>query len=108
MQWRWELVAARLLPWYDPSVGPNAVFLHQRLSEHRRRDHLREPKAEASVVLRGEVRNLFLSEIQVFGRIEFDVEGEVAGLGYLRCKFFIFEDKAAGADVPKSPCLVQR
>ncbi|CAL4955382.1 unnamed protein product [Urochloa decumbens] len=64
-----------------------------------------EAKAEASV-LREEVRNLFLNEIHVFGRIEFDVEGEVEGLGHLRCKFFILEDKAP--DVPKSLCLVQR
>jgi hypothetical protein len=62
-----------------------------------------EAKAEASV-LREEVRNLFWSEMQVFGRIEFDVEGEVAGIGHLRCKFFLSEDKAAA--IPKTLCLV--
>ncbi|KAF8687802.1 hypothetical protein HU200_042740 [Digitaria exilis] len=60
-------------------------------------------KAEASV-LREEVRNLIWNEIQVVGRIEFDVEGEVAGLGYLHCKFFISEDETA--DIPKSLCLI--
>ncbi|KAF7100077.1 hypothetical protein CFC21_101634 [Triticum aestivum] len=62
-----------------------------------------EAKADASV-LREEVRNLLWSEIQVVGKVEFDVDGEVAGLGYLRCKFFILKDKAA--DVPKSLCIL--
>lgn len=30
LQWRWELVAARILPWHDPGLRPNAVFLHKR------------------------------------------------------------------------------
>uniref|UniRef100_A0A453KVH8 Late embryogenesis abundant protein LEA-2 subgroup domain-containing protein n=1 Tax=Aegilops tauschii subsp. strangulata TaxID=200361 RepID=A0A453KVH8_AEGTS len=64
-----------------------------------------EAKADASV-LREEVRNLLWSEIQVVGKVEFDVDGEVAGLGYLRCKFFIMEDKAA--DVPKSLCILRQ
>ncbi|RLN24246.1 hypothetical protein C2845_PM07G18000 [Panicum miliaceum] len=62
-----------------------------------------EAMAEASV-LREEVRNLVRREVHVVGRVEFDVEGEVAGLGYLRCKFFLLEDRAA--DVPRSLCLV--
>ncbi|KAE8786608.1 hypothetical protein D1007_39517 [Hordeum vulgare] len=64
-----------------------------------------EAKADASV-LREEVRNLLWSEIQVVGKVKFDVQGEVAGLGYLRCKFFIMKDKAA--HVPKSLCILRQ
>ncbi|EMS48589.1 hypothetical protein TRIUR3_13964 [Triticum urartu] len=64
-----------------------------------------EAKADASM-LREEVRNLLWSEIQVVGKVEFDVDGEVAGLGYLRCKFFILKDKAA--HVPKSLCILRQ
>lgn len=62
-----------------------------------------EAMAEASV-LREEVRNLVSSEVHVVGRAEFDVEGEVAGLGYLHCKFFLLNDRAANE--PRSLCLV--
>ncbi|EER90500.2 hypothetical protein BDA96_01G009000 [Sorghum bicolor] len=44
-----------------------------------------EAKDEA-VLLRDEVRALIQSEQHVVGKAEFDVEGEVAGLGYLHCK----------------------
>lgn len=64
-----------------------------------------EAKADASV-LREEVRNLLWSEIQVVGKVEFYVEGEVAGLGYLRCKFFVIKDKAV--DVAKSLCILRQ
>lgn len=39
-----------------------------------------EAKANACV-LQGEVRNFLQSEIQVVGKVEFAVDGEVAGLG---------------------------
>ncbi|KAI4990461.1 hypothetical protein ZWY2020_038824 [Hordeum vulgare] len=64
-----------------------------------------EAKADASV-LREEVRNLLWSEIQVVGKVKFDVQGEVVGLGYLRCEFFIMKDKAA--HVPKSLCILRQ
>jgi hypothetical protein len=38
------------------------------------------------VLLRDEVRALIQSEQHVVGKAEFDVEGEVAGLGYLHCR----------------------
>ncbi|CAL4962323.1 unnamed protein product [Urochloa decumbens] len=60
-------------------------------------------KAEGAV-LREDVRGLVLSEKHVWGKAEFDVEGEVARLGYLRCKAFLFEGKAEEA---KATCQVQ-
>lgn len=53
-----------------------------------------DAKAEA-VVLREDVRNLVWSELQVVGKVEFDVEGEVADLGYVRSKAFLYKAKAA-------------
>ncbi|KAF8675849.1 hypothetical protein HU200_047340 [Digitaria exilis] len=62
-----------------------------------------EAKADG-VVLREEVRNLVQSELDVVGKAEFDVEGEVKGLGYLRCKTLLFKSNATEE---ASLCLVQ-
>ncbi|CAO1948136.1 unnamed protein product [Urochloa humidicola] len=52
-----------------------------------------EAKAE-SAALREEVRGLLRSELRVVGKVEFDVEGDVIGVGHLRCKTFLFEGNA--------------
>ncbi|KAF8695878.1 hypothetical protein HU200_036754 [Digitaria exilis] len=62
-----------------------------------------EAKA-GGVVLREEVRNFVQSELDVVGKAEFDVEGEVKGLGYLRCKTLLFKGNATEE---ASLCLVQ-
>jgi hypothetical protein len=63
-----------------------------------------EAKAEGAL-LREEVGCLVQGELRVEGKAEFDVEGEVAGLGYLRCKTFLFKDYDAAEE--SSLCLVQ-
>ncbi|CAO1945366.1 unnamed protein product, partial [Urochloa humidicola] len=62
-----------------------------------------DAKVEAAV-LREEVRGLIQSEQHVVGKAEFDVEGEVAGLGYLHCKAVLLQgnDKES-----KAPCQVE-
>ncbi|TVU35725.1 hypothetical protein EJB05_17628, partial [Eragrostis curvula] len=54
-----------------------------------------EAKAEA-FVMREEVRDLVWRELQVLGMVEFDVEGEVVGLGYSHGKPVLYKGKAAG------------
>ncbi|KAL6842698.1 hypothetical protein ACP4OV_027542 [Aristida adscensionis] len=58
-----------------------------------------EAKAEAAV-LREEVRSLIWSEQQVVGKAEFDVEGDVVGIGYVRCKVSL--SKGKGAEMSKN------
>ncbi|WVZ61310.1 hypothetical protein U9M48_011208 [Paspalum notatum var. saurae] len=65
-----------------------------------------EARAEAAV-LREDVRGLIQSEQHVVGKTEFDVEGEVAGLGYLSCKVFLLQGKASIAEDSKAPCRVE-
>lgn len=62
-----------------------------------------EAKDEA-VLLREEVRALIQSEQHVVGKAQFDVEGEVAGLGYLHCKAFLLQNNAIKGS--KGPCQV--
>ena len=62
-----------------------------------------EAKAEGAV-LREEVSCLVQGELQVVGKAEFDVEGKVAGLGYLRCETLLFKGNATNES---SLCLVQ-
>ncbi|CAL4948399.1 unnamed protein product [Urochloa decumbens] len=52
-----------------------------------------EAKADGAV-LQEEVRSLVQGEMHVLGKAEFDVEGEVAGLGYLRCKTLLLKGNA--------------
>ncbi|KAJ1292671.1 hypothetical protein BS78_01G007700 [Paspalum vaginatum] len=59
--------------------------------------------AEAAV-LRDEVLGLIQSEQRIVGKNEFDVEGDVAGLGYLRCKAFVLRGNAAESS--EAPCMV--
>lgn len=60
-------------------------------------------KAEGAV-LREEMRRLVSCEQGSLGKAEFDVEGEVAELGYLRCKAFYFD---GDSDNSKAACFVQ-
>lgn len=62
-----------------------------------------EAKNDA-VLLREEVRALIQSEQHVVGKAEFDVEGEVAGLGYLHCKAFLLQGNTAEGS--KATCQV--
>ncbi|CAO1948466.1 unnamed protein product [Urochloa humidicola] len=62
-----------------------------------------EAKADGAV-LQEEVRSLVQAELHALGKAEFDVEGEVAGLGYLRCKTLLFKGNATEES---SLCLVQ-
>ena len=44
-------------------------------------------------VLREELRNLVRAELRALGRAEFDVDGEIPGLGgHLYCKTYLFEE----------------
>ncbi|TVT99859.1 hypothetical protein EJB05_54746, partial [Eragrostis curvula] len=64
-----------------------------------------EAKAEAAA-LREDVRDLVWSEQHVVGISEFDVEGEVEGLGYLHCKtFLLFRGNTTAEN--EGLCLVQ-
>ncbi|CAL4962306.1 unnamed protein product [Urochloa decumbens] len=56
--------------------------------------------AEGSV-LREEMRNLIRAEICALGRAEFDVEGNLPGLGHLRCKTYLFQGEHTE---PLPPC----
>ncbi|CAL4974969.1 unnamed protein product [Urochloa decumbens] len=57
-----------------------------------------------SAALREEVRGLLRSELRIVGKVEFDVEGDVIGVGHLRCKTFLLEGK--GDESNKGQCLV--
>ncbi|KAJ1284577.1 hypothetical protein BS78_03G215400 [Paspalum vaginatum] len=62
-----------------------------------------EAKAEAAV-LREEVRRLVMSDLHLVGKAQFAVQGEVTGLGYLRCEIFLFQGNAT---IQSSLCLIQ-
>ncbi|EER93726.1 hypothetical protein BDA96_01G156600 [Sorghum bicolor] len=64
-----------------------------------------EARADGAV-LREEVRRSVRTDLCVEGKARFSVEGEVAGLGYLRCQTSLFQDKATETEEP-CPCLVQ-
>jgi hypothetical protein len=62
-------------------------------------------KAEGSVV-RDVMRDIIRAEQEALGRAEFDVDGELPGLGgRLRCKTYLLEDESTMA-LP--PCTVQK
>ncbi|KAK3141832.1 hypothetical protein QOZ80_4BG0338860 [Eleusine coracana subsp. coracana] len=56
-------------------------------------------------VLRAEMRSMIHAETQALGKAEFDVEGELPGLGRLRCKTYLFQGEQMDT-LP--PCTVQK
>ena len=54
-----------------------------------------------------ELRNLVRAELRALGRAEFDVDGEIPGLGgHLYCKTYLFEEDEHTHAPP--PCWVQK
>ncbi|KAG2599533.1 hypothetical protein PVAP13_5KG428807, partial [Panicum virgatum] len=63
-------------------------------------------RAEGSVV-RQEMWNMIRAEQRAFGRAEFDLDGEIPGLGgHLYCKTYLFEEDEHTHAPP--PCWVQK
>ncbi|KAF8759452.1 hypothetical protein HU200_010500 [Digitaria exilis] len=61
--------------------------------------------SEGSLV-RQEMKNMIIAEQQAFGSAEFDVEGELPGLGgHLHCKTYLFQGNETEAP---PPCWVQK
>lgn len=67
--------------------------------------------AEASVLREG-MRNLMWAELQALGRVEFEADGNIPGLGgHLHCKFYIFhedDERIDQRDRLLPPCWVQK
>ncbi|KAK3164957.1 hypothetical protein QOZ80_1AG0027040 [Eleusine coracana subsp. coracana] len=62
-----------------------------------------EAKAEGAM-LREDIRNLVCSEQQAIGKTEFDLEGDVAGLGSLSCKIIYSNSQSTDS---RTLCVIQ-
>ncbi|KAK3164951.1 hypothetical protein QOZ80_1AG0026930 [Eleusine coracana subsp. coracana] len=59
---------------------------------------------EEGAMLREDIRSLVWSKRQAIGKAEFDLEGEVTGLGNLSCKVFYSSDPCANS---RTLCVIQ-
>lgn len=96
--------AAGLVPWRHPGLGQRSAVLHRQRERGERGGHgggVRFAGGAAEPAWYG-------AELQAFGRADFDVDGEIPGLGgHLYCKTYLFEFEDEPTDVPP-PCWVQK